>query len=334
MNQVAVVILNYNGRDFLHKFLPVLIQHSGSARLIVADNCSTDDSLQVISEFPEVELIRMQHNSGYAGGYNEALNQVDSNYFILLNSDVEVTENWITPLVTFLENNPAYAAAQPKILDYNRRDFFEYAGASGGYLDSLGYPYCRGRVLNNTEQDQAQYNDTKDIMWASGACFIIRSAVFHQIGGFDASFFAHMEEIDLSWRLKSAGYLITSVPSSVVYHVGGGTLSKSSSRKTYLNFRNGIQLICKNTKFSRLVWMLPLRIVIDWAAAFAFLKNEGWAHFSAVFRAHYHAISKIKSNTRQSLKSRPLLPDQREHLLVTQVFIKRRKTYSEINNTK
>ncbi len=334
MTKVAVVILNYNGRDFLSQFLPFLIQHTPDAELIVADNCSTDDSLDILKQFRSVRTIILDTNYGYAGGYNHALKQVDAEYYLLLNSDVEVSENWLNPLVAFLDENPAYAAAQPKLLDYHKRDYFEYAGAAGGYLDSLAYPYCKGRVLNNLEQDSEQYDHASDILWASGAAFIIRSQAFHELGGFDDSFFAHMEEIDLCWRLKSHGLKVAYVPESKVYHVGGGTLNKTSPRKTYLNFRNGIMLLLKNQPKSALIYKLPFRIVLDVFAAMYIWSNESSEHFWAVLQGVRDGLKDNGRCLRFEKRSNPLLINQRFQILPFRYFIKGQKTFDEINNTK
>jgi GT2 family glycosyltransferase len=334
MTKVAVVILNYNGRDFLAQFIPFLIKHTPDAELIVADNNSTDDSLDVLSQFPSIKSIRLHENYGYAGGYNNALMQVEADYYLLLNSDIEVSDNWLTPLVDYLDLNSNYAAAQPKLLDYYNRDRFEYAGAAGGFLDSLAYPYCKGRVFNDLERDSGQYDIPSDIMWASGAAFIIRSEIFHELGGFDETFFAHMEEIDLCWRLKSHGYKIAFVPESKVYHVGGGTLNKTSPRKTYLNFRNGIKLLLKNLPKSELIYKLPLRVVLDVFASFYIWRNETQDHFKAVLKGVYDALKDIKRCLKFKRRSQPLINGQSFQILPFRYFLKSQKTFDQINNTK
>ena len=240
MTKTAVVILNYNGEKFLREFLPVVIKLSGNAKIVVADNGSTDLSVELLKQkFPTVELIRLDNNYGFCGGYNRALKQVEAEYYVLLNSDVEVTPEWLEPLVALLDSSSDIAAAQPKVLSYNDKDHFEYAGAAGGFMDSLGYPFCRGRLFDITEKDTGQYNDTREVFWATGACLIIRSAVYHKLGGLDEDFFAHMEEIDLCWKVQRAGHKVYYCGTSHVFHVGGGTLSKSNPRKTYYNLRNG-----------------------------------------------------------------------------------------------
>ncbi|MDW3192317.1 MAG: glycosyltransferase family 2 protein [Cytophagales bacterium] len=286
MNAVAVVILNYNGRNYLEQFLPALVKFSEGTNIVVADNASTDDSVDWMkAHYPGIDLVILDQNYGFAGGYNEALKQIDADYYILINSDVEVTSHWWQPLVKYLDENPTYAACQPKINAYHNKDQFEYAGACGGFIDSLGYPYCRGRIFDVLEIDHGQYDQTIDIFWATGACMIIRAELFHEYGGFDPDFFAHMEEVDLCWRLKNAQWSIACIPESKVYHVGGGTLDKSNPRKTYLNFRNSLAVITKNLPGYTLWWKLPLRIALDLLAAVVFWKTNSYEHFNAVLTA-------------------------------------------------
>lgn len=296
MTEVAVVILNYNGRNFLKKFLPSVIQFSGSAKIIVADNGSTDDSIQFLeAEFgATVDVLKMDHNRGYCGGYNFALRQIDATYFVLLNSDVEVTERWIEPMVDLFKSDSSIAAAQPKILSFQDKNTFEYAGAAGGFIDSLGYPFCRGRIFSHLEEDRGQYNDVCPIFWATGACLFIRAEIFNNSGGFDEDFFAHMEEIDLCWRLNRAGYNVFYNGNSKVYHVGGGTLSASNPRKTHLNFRNGLSLLIKHLAPMELFWKLPFRLTLDWFAAFLFLINGKPADAKAVFTAHMEFFKNLR----------------------------------------
>lgn len=328
MAKTAVVILNYNGRAYLEKFLPGVIEHSSNADIYVADNASTDDSVEFLkASFPEVKRIELSKNHGFAGGYNEALNQVRSAYYLLLNSDVEVSENWMESLEQFLDSHPEYAACQPKIKDYNHRALFEYAGACGGFIDFLGYPYCRGRIFDHLESDSGQYNDPIDIFWSSGACMLIRSEVFHSVGGFDKDFFAHMEEIDLCWRIHSSGFKIKSIPSSTVYHVGGGTLSKTNPFKTYLNFRNGLILLIKNLPASVLLLKLPARVLLDWVAAIKFLLEGKPKHSLAVVRAHLKNLMWIG----KSLKKRKLTSSTpKSKLVIFEYYIKRRKYFSDL----
>ena len=330
MSSVAVVILNYNGSHFLRKFLPTLIKHSPSGTIYVADNCSTDDSLETLQSFPEVNTILLDENTGYAGGYNNALAQIEADYYALVNSDIEVTTNWLQPLIEYLDNHVEYAAVQPKVLDFNKKDYFEYAGASGGYIDRLGYPYCRGRIFDTLEKDDGQYDQITDVFWTTGACFMVRSSIFHQLGGFPADFFAHMEEIDLCWRLNSLQQKLACVPDSVVYHVGGGTLNKTSPRKTYLNFRNNFRLLIRNAPKNRLWLILPLRIVLDWLAGVLFWKNNSFAHFTAVLKAHKDAYRSIRKDLKIENRS---LPNESGSLLV-KYYLKGKKRYNQLNNTK
>lgn len=294
--KVAVVILNYNGRAYLQRFLPSLLHSTyPNLEVIIADNASTDDSTEYLEEhFPQLRLIELPQNYGYAGGYNEALRQVDgAEYYVLLNSDIEVTPGWIEPIVQIMEKDQNIAAAQPKVLSFDKRDTFEYAGAAGGWMDTLGYPFCRGRIFDHTEKDLGQYNSTQEIFWATGAAMFIRAELFHKIGGFDPDYFAHAEEIDLCWRLKRAGYKIVVRPQSVVYHVGGGTLSYNTPRKTYLNFRNTLYTIYKNEESSKLLWLLPLRLVLDGLAAGLFLSQGRLDHIGSIFKAHWSFYPKL-----------------------------------------
>ena len=264
MAKVSVVIINYNGRKYLEKFLPsVLASTYADMELIIADNASTDDSLEFMqSVYPAVRIIKLKRNHGYAGGYNEALKEVHSEYYILLNSDVEVTAGWIEPLIELMENNRQIGACQPKILSYRQKDQFEYAGGAGGWIDCLGYPFARGRIFDICEKDQGQYNHSEPIFWASGAALFVRAELFHKAKGFDTYFFAHMEEIDFCWRLQLLGYIIYACPASEVFHVGGGTLPKGNERKVFLNFRNNMIMLAKNLPRRQSFWKIPLRICI------------------------------------------------------------------------
>lgn len=286
----AIVILNWNGAQMLRRFLPSVVAHTpaGSARVIVADNGSTDDSLAVLAaEFPDVEVVTLDKNYGFAEGYNQALRRVGEGYdsYLLLNSDVEVPEGWLQPMLDYMENHPDVAACQPKLRAHHTPTHFEYAGAAGGYIDSLGYPFCRGRIFDTVEADGGQYDQVADIFWATGAALLIRSAVYWEVGGLDGRFFAHQEEIDLCWRLRSRAYRIVCVPQSVVYHLGGGTLPKENPRKTFLNFRNNLLLLYKNLPQRRLRTVFFLRFWLDALASLVFLlKGEGRS-FLAVWRA-------------------------------------------------
>jgi GT2 family glycosyltransferase len=287
MNEVAIVILNYNGKHFLQQFLPSVIQFSADAIIIVADNGSADGSADfVASSFPSVRLVRITTNRGFCGGYNFALKQIDATYYVLLNSDVEVTKDWLRPVVELFQSDSTIAAIQPKVLSFKHKSEFEYAGAAGGLIDSLGYPFCRGRIFNSVEKDKDQYNDTVPIFWATGACHFVRASLYHQLGGLDEDYFAHMEEIDFCWRLQRAGHQIYYQGKSTVFHVGGGTLSAASPKKTYLNFRNGLSLIFKHLSTSELIWKLPLRLLLDWMAALKFLLQPSPKDALAVLKAH------------------------------------------------
>ena len=285
---IAIVILNWNGQKWLEKFLPTVIEKSSMANIYIADNASTDSSVNFIEDnFPAVKIIQNQLNEGYAKGYNDALKDLKEKYFVLLNSDIEVTDNWIQPIINLMEENSNISACQPKILDYNNKGSFEYAGACGGYIDNLGYPFTRGRIFDSIESDNNQYDDIKEIFWASGACLFVRAEHFNEVNGFDNDFFAHQEEIDLCWRLKINGHQVMVNPRSVVYHVGGGTLNDSSPFKTYLNFRNNLFMLTKNLNFFSLLITLYFRLPLDGIAAVTLLKKKnGFLHLLAVLRAH------------------------------------------------
>ena len=287
MDKIAIVILNWNGKHFLEKFLGNVLQNSGEAKVYVADNGSTDDSVDFVKRnFGEVSLIELDQNYGFCEGYNKALDQVTAEYFVILNSDIETTPNWLVDPIQFLDRNLQVAACQPKILSYNSKAMFEHAGAGGGMIDVLGYPFCRGRIFQAVESDEGQFDDISEVFWASGAAFIVRSKLFFQLGGFDNKFFAHMEEIDLCWRLQNAGYKVFYIGTSKVYHVGGGTLPKSNPRKTFLNFRNGLGLLIKNLPLRLLLPVLFARMVLDGIAALEFFFVGYPRDAFAVFRAH------------------------------------------------
>jgi len=307
LDNVSVVILNFNGEKLLQQFLPSVVMHSGSATIVVADNGSTDNSIELIKrEFPSVEIIPLNENYGFCGGYNRAFQYIKSEYVVLLNSDVEVSAGWLDPLVDLLDKDATIAAVQPKIISYHHKDQFEYAGAGGGYIDTLGYPFCRGRIFNFTEKDTGQYNDTREVFWTSGACMLIRKSVYQSLNGLDETFFAHMEEIDLCWRIQRSGMRLYYCGNSTVHHVGAGTLSRSNPKKTYYNFRNGLSLIYKHLPSLQLMYKLPMRIVLDYAAAVKFLMGGSKWDFIAVFRAHYdffRTLRLIQAN-RKLLKSK------------------------------
>lgn len=286
--KLAVAILNWNGKSWLEKFLPGVVQFSQDADIYVIDNLSTDDSIAFLqNNFPSVKIIKNDKNYGFAGGYNEGLKQIDHEFYCLLNSDVEVTENWITPVLSLFEKDTSISAIQPKILSFNNKNYFEFAGAAGGLIDNLGYPYCRGRIFDDVEEDKGQYNDEAEIFWASGCCFFIRSKDFWQQKGFDERFFAHQEEIDLCWRLINSGKKIFYTGKSKVYHVGGGTLNKQSAQKTYLNIRNNLSMLLKNLSFPKLIGLIFFRLCLDGVAGIYFGLKQGFPHLWAVARAHF-----------------------------------------------
>ena len=289
MLKTAIVILTWNGMEFLRRFLGTVITNSVApgTGIYVADNGSTDGSADWVEEnHKNTRLIRFEKNHGFADGYNLALEQIDAEYYVILNSDIEVTEGWLDPLISFMDKNPGYASCQPKIRSWSSRDHFEYAGASGGFLDKYGYPFCRGRIFSHVEKDQGQYNDQTDIFWSTGACMMVRASAWKKCGGFDASFFAHMEEIDLCWRFGKTGYRISCIPQSVVYHVGGGTLPYDSPFKTYLNFRNSLFLLYKNLDEKNLRSTMFCRKLLDGLAAIVFIFRGQWGSFSSVWKAH------------------------------------------------
>ena len=286
--KVAVVILNWNGLTHLQRFLPSVVASSyPNLEIIVADNASTDSSLEWLdANYPNITILKGNQNLGFAGGYNFFLSQIEADYYVLLNSDVLVSQTWIEPVVELMENDQSIAACQPKILSVDQPDFFEYAGASGGWIDVLGYPFCRGRVFDTIEKDEGQYNDAFPVFWASGAAFFIRAKLFHEVGGFYEPFFAHQEEIDLCWRLQLRGYKIYVCPQAVVYHLGGGTLSVQSSRKSFLNYRNNLIMIARNSSIVTLIWKLPTRYILDAISAWKLLLYGQPSNWLAILKAH------------------------------------------------
>ncbi|XLS30960.1 glycosyltransferase family 2 protein [Flavobacteriaceae bacterium M23B6Z8] len=285
--RIAVVILNWNGRKLLEKFLPSVTLYSDEADVYVADNASEDDSISFIKrEYPSVRIIQNRTNGGYAKGYNDALAGLDADIFCLLNSDVEVTKGWLTPVMEVFEKHPEAAIVQPKILDYHKKDHFEYAGAAGGFIDSLGYPLCRGRIFQSLEEDKGQYDDITEIFWASGACMFVRKDVFENLGGFDEDYFAHQEEIDFCWRARNKGYKTYYTGFSSIYHVGGATLSNMNPKKTFLNFRNSLFSITKNLPKRKVFPILLMRLLLDGIAGVRFIFQLKWKHFFAILKAH------------------------------------------------
>jgi hypothetical protein len=336
---VAIVILNWNGRKFLEQFLPsVMASAYDNKRVIVADNASTDDSMAFLkAQYPTVEIISNAGNQGFAKGYNTALKQVQSDYYVLLNSDVEVTANWIMPVITLMESDALIAACQPKLLSWHDKHLFEYAGASGGWMDKLGYPFMRGRVFDTCETDHGQYDQPQPCFWASGAALFVKANVYHQLGGLDEYFFAHQEEIDLCWRMQLAGYKVYVQPAAIVYHVGGGTLPKGNSRKTFLNFRNNHIMMAKNFSLGEALWKIPFRFGLDAISAWKTLLSGDGGYFIAIFKAHLHFIKWLFFYKRQSV-----FPKKREGnfsgwyhgSVIWQYFVKNKKTFSEIVDNK
>lgn len=333
---LAVVILNWNGVAFLQKFLPSVVEYSKPYRVVVADNASTDSSLAYVKEhFPQVELVVNASNGGFAKGYNDALKRIKASYYILLNSDIEVSPNWIEPLVEVMKNNDV-AGCQPKILSFSDKSRFEHAGASGGFLDKDFYPFCRGRIFEETEVDELQYNTNEEIFWATGACMLIRAELYHAVGGLDEDFFAHMEEIDLCWRLKRIGYTFMVVPSSKVYHVGGGTLNYMHPKKTYLNFRNSLYMIAKNYEG----WVggkIFRRLCLDGLAAIRFTLNGQLTHLKALVKAHidfYKQWKKLKQK-RAQFESNNIIRFNKKGLYTKSIlwshFVQKKKVFSKLD---
>ena len=329
---VAIVILNWNGRAMLERFLPSVIACSGDARVIVADNGSTDDSVAFLQRhYPQIPLILMDRNYGFADGYNRALAQVEADYYVLLNSDVECTPGWIAPVVEMMEREPQVAIAQPKLLMYDRKDTFEYAGGAGGFIDRYGYPFCRGRLFSTMEQDHGQYDDECDIFWATGAAMFVKAAAWKRLGGLDGDFFAHMEEIDFCWRAALAGYRVRYCPQSVLYHVGGGTLPKSSPFKTELNFRNNLSMLYKNLPAGRRGRVLSMRMWLDRVAAVKFLLEGHAGEYHAVRKAHrqYRAWKPALREKRMKNGTREV-PQVYQGLLLPEYYLLGRKCFSAL----
>ena len=336
---VAVVILNWNGKHFLEKYLSGVITSTyQNKKIVVADNASSDDSINFLKQnFPSVEIIVNTENEGFAKGYNTALKQVTADYFVLLNSDVEVTPGWIEPIVALMEKDKAIGACQPKLLDEKNKNYFEYAGACGGWIDTFGYPFARGRVLEKMEKDNGQYDTAIPCFWASGAAMFVRANLFTDLGGLDEYFFAHQEEIDLCWRMQKAGYKIFVEPASVVYHVGGGTLPKGNTTKTYLNFRNNLIMIYKNSSAGALLLKMPIRFGLDALAAYKGLFAGDGGYFLAIAKAHLHFAKWVlfqKKTTLQSKTKNSQLYGTYNGSILWQYYIKNKKTFSRFINDK
>ncbi len=338
MAKVAIVILNWNGQVMLAKYLPNVIEYSRQdAEVWVADNCSSDQSMRLLeTQFPQVKTIVLEQNFGFAEGYNRALKQIEAEYYILLNSDVEVSHHWLTPLIEFMDSHPQVAACQPKLLAEYDKDSFEYAGACGGFLDKYGYPFCRGRIFNMVERDNGQYDYQQEILWATGACMMIRSKDYWDAGGLDGRFFAHNEEIDLCWRLRLMGRQIYCIPESEVYHVGGGTLPKSNPMKTFLNFRNNLTMLYKNLSDNELKKVMRMRWFLDYLAAFEMLiLGRNWGDFKAVFKARkafkaWRADFDEDRRQIQASRQETEIPQIYQKSILWQYYAKGKKTFRDL----
>ena len=329
--KVAVVILNWNGKDLLEKFLPSVLRFSSEVNVYIADNASTDGSVAFVSEyFPTVKIIQNKVNGGYAKGYNDALKNLSEEIFVLLNSDVEVTENWLKPIISEFENDAAVVAAQPKILDYKNKEYFEYAGAAGGFIDKYGYPFCRGRIFNTLEKDLGQYDDISQIFWASGACLFVRATAFWEVGALDEDYFAHQEEIDLCWRLQAKGGKILYVGNSKVYHVGGATLASANPQKTFYNFRNSLLNLLKNAKGAHVYFILFLRLLLDGIAAIQFLFQGKPKHLVAIAKAHFSFYGLLPKFFRKRKNIATILPYFFSKSIVFQYFISNKKHFNQL----
>ncbi len=328
--KIAVVILNWNGQKLLEQFLPSIIKFSQEFVIYVADNASTDESIIYLkNNFPNVKIIQNSQNFGFARGYNEALKNINADVFALVNSDIEVTENWLQPIVEKFEKSPKVAVIQPKIKDFKNKEYFEYAGAAGGYIDKYGYPFCVGRIFDSVEKDTSQYNQCGEIFWASGACFFIRKSVFEEMNGFDPDFFAHQEEIDLCWRIFNKGYKIEYNSKSIVYHVGGATLQQSNSQKTFLNFRNSLLMLTKNLPKSTLLSVIFIRMILDGIAGIKFLAEGKFSHSFAVLKAHFSFYGAFYKNYKkreefQSMKYYKIKS------IIYKYYIKKEKIYKDL----
>lgn len=330
LKKIAVVILNWNGAKLLEQFLPSVLAYSNEAAIYVADNASTDSSIEVIkTQFPTVKIIQNSGNFGFARGYNEALQFVEEEYYALVNSDIEVTENWLTPVLDLFKNQADVAIIQPKLLDYKKKTHFEYAGAAGGFIDKFGYPFCRGRIFDTIEEDLQQYDDEITIFWATGACFFIRKEVYRKLKGFDDSFFAHQEEIDLCWRAFNAGYCVKYTPKSIVYHVGGATLNEGNPMKTYLNFRNSLLMLTKNLPKNRLLPILFIRLVLDGLAGVQFIFKGKFKHCLAIIHAHFafYKMAKTYYHKRNTLQKKSYY---KVSSIVASYFLKNGKKFAEL----
>lgn len=330
--KVAVVILNWNGKEILKTFLPSVINNSKEAELVIVDNGSTDNSISFLKqEYPQIRIIDNKQNYGFAEGYNKALKEIEADYYVLLNSDVEVTPSWISPIIELMENDTQIACCQPKLLSYLEKNKFEYAGGAGGFIDHLGYPFCRGRVFNYLEEDKGQYDDNKEIFWATGAALFVRASIYKELGGLDKDFFAHQEEIDFCWRVKNAGYKVYYCSKSVCYHLGGGTLNKTSPFKTYLNFRNNLYLLYKNLPLEKKRKVFFMRFFLDIIASLSFLLQGKVGEFNAVYKA-YKEFAKTKKQMKQ--KRKPIINHNIKEIykgsIVFSYYVKQKKRFNEL----
>ncbi len=336
MAQTAVVILNWNTQDILNTYLPSVVKYSTqpNVEIVVADNGSSDDSVAFVREhYPQITIIELKENYGFAGGYNKALEQVNADYYILLNSDVEVSEGWIDPVINRMENNKGIAACMPRIRSYTEKDKFEYAGAAGGYIDKFGFPFCRGRILDDVEVDNDQYDTASEVFWATGACMFVRAEAYHDVNGFDADFFAHMEEIDLCWRFKNRGYQVWYEPESIVYHLGGGTLPYDSPKKLYLNFRNNLWLLYKNLPEENLRKTIVLRMVFDGVAALKFVAEGKLFGLSSVAKAHqdfYYGLKVLKQKRAQLPVRNRNTKGMYQRSIVFDFYLRKKRRFSDL----
>ena len=336
---VSIVILNWNGKNYLKQFLPALLASTYSnKKIIVADNASTDGSVDFLRHhFPQVQILVSAVNEGFAKGYNTALRQIKSDYYVLLNSDVEVTAGWIEPVIDLMQSDETIAACQPKILSYKNKSFFEYAGASGGWLDGLGYPFSRGRIFDIVEEDKGQYDNAAPCFWASGAALFVKASLYHAVGGLDEYFFAHQEEIDFCWRLQLAGHKVFVEPKSVVYHIGGGTLPRENNLKVFLNFRNNLIMLAKNFSFAHAMYKIPARMALDVVAAWKGLLEGNGGYFIAIARAHFFFLKWLffdKNNHAGMVRRNAKMQGWYHGSMVWQHFIKKKNSFSQIVNDK
>jgi len=328
--KTAVVILNWNGAKLLQQFLPSVIQFSENATIYVADNASSDTSIEVLkSEFPSIKIIENAGNYGFANGYNEALKEVEEPYYAIVNSDIEVTKNWLQPIQAIFDNQPKTAIIQPKILDFKKKTHFEYAGAAGGFIDKFGYAFCKGRIFETLEEDSGQYDTETEIFWATGACFFIRKEVFRILNGFDSDFFAHQEEIDLCWRANNLGYIVKYCPNSVVFHIGGATLNKANPKKTFLNFRNSLLMLTKNLPKNKLVPIIFVRLILDGIAGIKFLFQGKISHVFAILKAHFHFYHLLRRNLKKRNQTQKTDYYYKKSI-VWSYFVLRKKTFNRI----